>query len=214
MLAEKFCESFQYAVGAFHVGVVGGIPFTVFVPHHVGHVGKQDVEICIVDFLRESVGLVRKRSNHVGDVFLEGLYILRIVDAAAKTMVQAEFEIRRKGVPVAEDVFHDALVRGCHHCMEIVSITDFIDVRPCREIDVTVLSETYLLAVYYYFYLAFEYDDDKMVFGAPRAGIPDMVASLDFTGEDIIFDISDFLYCLFAEQYCRFKGLCPFFSHF
>ena len=190
------------------------IALTISVPHHVGHVCQQYIEISIVDFFGKSVVFVRKGIDHVGDILLKCLYVLRIVDKSSKTMVHAESEIGRERVAVAEYILYDTLVSRRHHGMEVLTIADLIDVRPCRKVDIAVLAEDHALSVDDYFHFTFQYDDDKVISWAAGAGVSDVVAALNFTSEYIALYISHFLNGVFTEKNRRFKCFCPFFPHF
>ena len=49
---------------------------------------------------------------------------------------------------IVEDIFDYAFVRRGHHCMEVLVVADFVDVRPCRKVDVGILPEIESFTVY------------------------------------------------------------------
>ena len=55
--------------------------------------------------------------------------------------------------------------------------------------------------------IALKDDDYKVIFRPSGRGIPDMIASLYFTGKDISVNVSDSFDGLLAEEYGGFYGL-------
>ena len=56
-------------------------------------------------------------------------------------------------------------------------------------------------------YIALKNNDHKVISRSSGRGIPDVVASLYFTGKDISVNVSDSFYGLLAEEYGGFYGL-------
>ena len=59
----------------------------------------------------------------------------------------------------------------------------------------------------------FDHNNDQVISRPPWLGVSDVVTATYFACKNIFVDISDFLYCVFAEQYCRFQDFNSFFSH-
>ena len=55
--------------------------------------------------------------------------------------------------------------------------------------------------------IALKDDDYKVIFRPSGRGIPDMIASLYFTGEYVAIDVSGSLYGVLSEKYGGFYGL-------
>lgn len=55
--------------------------------------------------------------------------------------------------------------------------------------------------------IALKDDDYKVIFRPSGRGIPDMIASLYFTGEYVAVDVSGSLYGVLSEKYGGFYGL-------
>ena len=70
MLCKKLGEVLEYAVGTPHFRVVRRTAFAVSVPHHIGHVGQEYVEICIIDLLGKPVVLFRQGFDQIADILL------------------------------------------------------------------------------------------------------------------------------------------------
>ena len=64
-----------------------------------------------------------------------------------------------------------------------------------------------LLSVYNNVNVALKDNDHKVISRSSGRGIPDVVASLYFTGKDISVNVSDSFYGLLAEEYGGFYGL-------
>ena len=97
--------------------------------------------------------------------------------------------------------------------MEILVVSDLVNVRPCRKIDVGVPAESELLTIDYDFDVSLKDYDDKMVFGPSRRVIDDMVRALDFTGEDIVVDIAHAGDVLGSENHRRLTLSVSAFFH-
>ena len=135
-------------------------------PYHVSHVGEQYVEIGIVDLFSEMVVFVGQGIDHVADVLVQDSDVLLVHDVASDAVVDAEFEVTRERVSVPEDILDDALVCSCGHSVEILAITDVIDVRPGGEVDICVFLESELFTIDYHLHTAFQDYDYEMVFGS------------------------------------------------
>ena len=121
-------------------------------------------------------------------------------------MIYPESEVEREGVPVLKDVFDHAPVGGCSHGVEILVVFYFIDVGPCGEVYVRVLSEREFFSIDYDLDVSFQYDDDEMIFWSARLAVDDMVFSLDLTREYVFVDVTDSGYVFGTEQYGRYRG--------
>ena len=85
--------------------------------------------------------LVGKCHDHVAYVPFQDIDVFLVDDFTSDAVVDPEPEVEREGVPVLEDVLDHTPVGRCRHCMEILVISDLIDVGPCGKIYVCVLSE-------------------------------------------------------------------------
>ena len=85
--------------------------------------------------------LVGKRHDHVAYVPFQDTDVFLVDDFTSDAVVDPEPEVEGKWVPVLEDVLDHTPVCRCRHCMEILVISDLIDVGPCRKVYVGVLTE-------------------------------------------------------------------------
>ena len=97
--------------------------------------------------------------------------------------------------------------------MEALVISDFIDVRPCRKVDVCVLFEREFLSVNDDLYVSFEYKDHEVVFRLARRVVTDVVSALYLTCEDVVVYVSDAGDVPGAENHCGLSLFLSYFSH-
>ena len=98
--------------------------------------------------------------------------------------------------------------------MKVTSVIDLVYVSPGGKVYVGVFPEIIPFSIDHDVYRAFEYNNDKMVFGPSGFGIYDVVGTFDFAGEYITFNISRFLDRLLSENDCGLVCFLPFFLHF
>ena len=164
--------------------------FAVFLPYHIRHIGQQDIEIRIVQFLCEMVVPVGQGVDHVIDILAQHFDIVGIHCMTSDSVVDPETEIRRKRIPVAENILHNGLVRSGYHRMESLPVFYLIDVRPCRQIDICSRSELEPFSIDYQSDRTLENDDHKVILRPPRLLVHNVVFSHDLACEDIAVDVA------------------------